>query len=124
MVRKDKKWKLSGRAYGCVYAETMTLVEKKMVSVPDHLVEQHMSVVSKKEKDNPEYREAVSKQEQAIFKTDKGNTVVVSPRYVGSRLGSNDDGRGNTICAFIYNGEYVALADYNEEKREVIVMEY
>ena len=124
MAKKDKKWKLCGKAYGCVYAETMTLIEKKMVAVPDHIVEQHMSVVSAKEKNDPKYREMVSKQERATFRTSKGNTVIISPRYTGSVLGSNDDGKGNTICAFMYNGAYVALADYNEERKEVTVVEY
>jgi len=96
MAKKDKKWKLRGKAYGRTYDETMSFIKK----------------------------EVISKQERAVFRTNKGNEVIVSPRYEGSHIGSNDNDRGDTICAFLYNGEHVALADYNEQKQEVIVMEY
>lgn len=124
MEGKEEKWILRGDAYGRTYNETLTFIRKEKVPVPDDIVERHLSVVSETEKKDPVYREMISTQEQAFFKTDNGIEVIVSPRYVGSTLGSNDDGRGNTICALLYNGEYVALALYNESKREIFAHEY
>jgi hypothetical protein len=115
---------LRGYAYGRTYNETLTFIRKEKVPVPEHIVEKLQEILSQQGINDPKYREMISTQEQALFKTDNGIEVMVSPRYVGSILGNDDDGRGNTICALSFDGEYVALALYNESEREIVAHEY
>ena len=93
-VDKEEKWRLRGTAYGRTYNEILTFIRKEKVLMPDDIVERHLSVVSESERNNLAYRAMISTQERALFKTDNGIEVIVSPRYVGSALGSSDDGRG------------------------------
>ncbi|MBI2669683.1 MAG: hypothetical protein HYX20_00840 [Candidatus Yanofskybacteria bacterium] len=70
--------------------------------------------------------------EEAVFETksEPRHNIRITPRYVGSSIGSCDfsDGRGRnvTICAFFFDREYVALALFteNEENIEINPHEY
>jgi hypothetical protein len=86
MEGKDEKWRLRGDAYGRTYNETLMFVRKEKVPVPPDIIAWHLSVVSEGEKNDPAYREIISTQERALFRTDSGIEVIVSPRYVGSTL--------------------------------------
>lgn len=65
--------------------------------------------------------------QEAVFltKSKPSHIVRLTPRYTGSRIGSLDCKEG-TICAFFFDGEYVALALFIEQGNdiEVIVHEY
>lgn len=117
------EWRLSGEAYGRIYNTNLTFFSKESISLSDDIIEEHMKIALRHTSD-PEYRKLPEFQEQAKFQTEAGDEIIVSPRYVGSKLGSNDDGRGNTICAFYFNGEYVALAFYNESEKKIVAHEY
>lgn len=116
------KWRLSGSAYGRIYDSELAFLGKESVAVPINVASEHLRTTRKT--NDLEYKKLIETVEQAKFQTEAGDTVVVSPRYVGSRLGSNDDGLGNTVCAFYFNGEYVALALYNEEQKQIVAQEY
>ena len=132
----EKKWRLSGRAYGRFYNEELEFLEKKEIRVPREVLEGHLENVRKnragadfiqcrdKKLSEAEYIKLIEIREEAWFKTDKGESVIVAPRYAGSVLGSDDDGQGNTMCALFVNGEYVALAFYNETTKEIIAHEH
>lgn len=116
------EWRLSGSAYGRTYDSVLTFLGKESVAVPPNVVEEHLKIARKTS--DPDYKQLVETDEQARFQTETDEIVVVSPRYVGSKLGSNDDGEGNTVCAFYFNGEYVALALYNEGQKQIVALEY
>lgn len=69
---------------------------------------------------------------KAIFETksEPKHRIEITPRYVGSRIGSkdfnNDDGKPTTVCAFFFDGEYVALAFFKEygQNMEIIPHEH
>jgi len=58
---------------------------------------------------------------EAIFatRTEPKHEIRITPRYVGSIIGSADfndrDGKPTTVCAFLFDGEYVALALFKED---------
>ena len=117
------EWRLSGSAYGRYYNAKLAFLGKEKISVPNpaNVLDEHFGITRKA--DDPAYKKMVET-EQAKFQSDAGDVIMVSPRYVGSKLGSNDDGRGNTICAFHFNGKYVALALFNQAENKVVVHEY
>lgn len=63
--------------------------------------------------------------EEAVFvtKTEPRHTIKITPRYVDASIGNGDlvdnRGRNATVCAFLFDGEYVALALFTESN-EVI----
>lgn len=113
------EWQLSGKVDGRVYNVRLIFIGKENVVISADIIEQHVRHTS-----DPECRKLIEFKEQAKFQTETGNEIVVTPRYVGSKLGSDDDGRGNTICAFDFNGKYVALALYNENEKKIVAHEY
>ena len=70
--------------------------------------------------------------EKAVFetKTKPKHIIQITPRYLGSGIGSadfiDDRGRPTTICAFFFNNRYVALALFSEvgEDIEIVPHEY
>lgn len=121
----DNVWKLQGEAYGRVYDETLVFEKIERLPVPEEIQEQHLRHRFVDPSRAPaDYSVMISEEERGVFRTETGVEVVVTPRYVGSTLGSNDDGRGNTICALLYAGEYTALAFYNEQSRIIEAVEY
>ena len=131
----EKKWRLSGEVYGRSYDSELEFLGKLKETVPSEHLEGHLrnvrmtnpgGIIRVKcgELSEEDYKKLVEEAEDAELKTDKGAIVRVQPRYVGSVLGSNDDGRGNTICALLVNCEYVALALYNEATKEIVAHEY
>lgn len=68
----------------------------------------------------------------AVFETksEPKHRIKISPRYVGSVIGSADfvdkRGRSTTICAFFFDNRYVALAFFSEigEDIEIVPHEY
>ena len=70
--------------------------------------------------------ELISRTEQeAVFetKTTPKHNVRIVPRYVGSHIGSanfvDEQGRNTTVCAFFFDGEYVALALFAESGGDI-----
>ena len=64
-------------------------------------------------------------EKEAIFET-KSNTkhiITIRPQYIGSTIGSCDfvdnRGRNTTICAFCFDGKYVALALFAENGKNI-----
>ena len=64
-------------------------------------------------------------EEEAIFETKSKpkHTIIIRPRYAGSTIGSSDSvdnrGRNTTICAFSFDGRYVALALFAENGKNI-----
>ena len=64
---------------------------------------------------------------EAVFttKTKPEHAIRIKPRYVGSKIGSKDcdtpDGPA-TICAFEFDGQYVALAFFVENKKNIKII--
>lgn len=114
-------WRLSIQKDGRIGIFALTFLSKKMVQVPTGMVEEHLRIAAKTA--DSEYKNLVEKQEQAEFQTETGDAVTVSPRYIGSKLGSNDDGEGNTICALYFRGEYFPRASYNEHRKEIMAFD-
>lgn len=117
----EPTWTLIGEAYGRHYDERLTFVERKSVAIPEDIVKHHLEVhpdLSERHLEN------ISHAEQAVFRNDKGIEIVVQPRHEYSALGDDEDGRGNTICGLDYDGEYVALALYNEKEKTILAHEY
>lgn len=65
---------------------------------------------------------------KAEFATESSpeHRIVLSPRYTGSVIGSNDLSRDQefpeTICAFLFDGEYTALAAFREREDEIEIV--
>lgn len=59
-------------------------------------------------------------------KSEPKHHIRLTPRYVGSQIGSNDfedkDGQPTTICAFYFDGEYAALAFYQEKGKDIKIV--
>ena len=118
-------WKLRGEAYGRTYDDTLTFEKNERVPVPPEVQTEHLKNRFGDPSQAPaDYRAMIAEEERGVFRTQMGIEVVVTPRYVGSTLGSNDDGRGNTICTLHYAGEYVALAFYNEQDRTITAVQH
>lgn len=49
--------------------------------------------------------------------------IIVTPKSVSSKLGDNDDGKGNTICNVYINKTFFSTALYNQEKKEIRIAE-
>ena len=108
-----------------MYNEVLVFEKKERVPMSRELVTKHLEHRFGDPGFAPAgYRATIENEERGVFRTQTGIEVVVTPRYVSSVLGSDDDGRGNTICALLYAGEYVALALYNQENKTIIVVEY
>jgi hypothetical protein len=59
--------------------------------------------------------------DELVLRTADGHTAVIRPRYVGSTIGS-DDGMGKTICGFMWDGHYIALASFSENQHGDILV--
>lgn len=69
--------------------------------------------------------------DEAVFTTrsEPQHQIRVTPRYVGSRIGNADcrhEGYPATVCFFVFDGEYVALAFFIKRGShiEILVHEY
>lgn len=65
--------------------------------------------------------------EEAVFKTKSKprHIIKIRPRYTGSCIGSRDcdhNGKPTTICAFFFNEEYVALALFIEDGKNIEII--
>lgn len=66
--------------------------------------------------------------ERAVFETksDPKHRIDLTPRYVGSRIGSHDcedrDQKPATICALLFDGKYVALALFKEDGENIEII--
>lgn len=64
--------------------------------------------------------------QHAAFRTrsDPSHTIEVTPRYVGGSLDKATAGLACTICAFTFDGDYVAIADYYRLQRGLLIVPY